>query len=103
MDQSTTFDPNDVGAEALAQDVHSLAKKSSAQTISPQARLIRGLRRMEQIRAQVYLVCAEATVCLCRPCLQLDAQGPHNVISLAMPLVGPRLLGKCRSARHPTR
>ena len=32
------------------------------QTISLQARLIRGLRRMEQIRAQVYLVCAEATV-----------------------------------------
>jgi hypothetical protein len=52
------------------------------QTISPQARLIRGLRRMEQIRAQVYLVCAEATV-YCRPCLQLDAQGPH-VHCLAM-------------------
>ena len=72
-----------------------LRQEVGSQTISLQARLIRGLRRMEQIRAQVYLVCAEATVYR-RPCLQLDAQGPH-VHCLAMPLFGPRLLGKCRS------
>ena len=72
-----------------------LRQEVGPQTISLQARLIRGLRRMEQIRAQVYLVCAEATVYR-RPCLQLDAQGPH-VHCLAMPLFGPRLLGKCRS------
>ena len=61
-----------------------LRQEVGPQTISLQARLIRGLRRMEQIRAQVYLVCAEATVYR-RPCLQLDAQGPH-VHCLAMPL-----------------